>query len=83
FISEEMGVSKPSPEYFDRVVEAVGSADRSEYLVIGDSLTSDITGGKNSGIDTCWYNPGGEENDKGPIPTYTVKSYGEITDLLK
>lgn len=83
FISEEMGVSKPSPEYFDRVVEAVGSADRSEYLVIGDSLTSDITGGKNSGIDTCWYNPRGEENDKGPIPTYTVKSYGEITDLLK
>ena len=81
FISEEVGFNKPSKEYFDVVFETIGGS-RSDYLIVGDSLTSDIAGGANSGIDTCWYNPRMHENVNGPIPTYTVRNYAELSALL-
>lgn len=58
-ISQEVGVTKPRSEIFDRVFAELGEPDRSGALMIGDSLTSDIAGGRNAGIDTCWYNPHG------------------------
>ena len=45
FLSEHIGVEKPNIEFFDRVFEEIGSADRSSILIAGDSLTSDIQGG--------------------------------------
>ncbi len=76
FISEEVGISKPEPEYFDYVVDAIG-APREQMLIVGDSLTSDIKGGAASGIDTCWYNrrrkPTGDI-----VPTYQAHSYRAI-----
>lgn len=81
FISQEMGVQKPSREYFDAVLSAFGDGDRAKYLVIGDSLSADIQGGVNAEIDTCWYNPNGAES--GDIkPTYTVQNFGELLTLL-
>jgi YjjG family noncanonical pyrimidine nucleotidase len=58
-ISEEVGVTKPRTEIFDRAFERLGERSRSGVLMIGDSLTSDIAGGRNAGVDTCWYNPHG------------------------
>ena len=52
FISEELGVNKPHPEFFDKVFELTGGA-RDEAIVVGDSLTSDILGGINAGVLTC------------------------------
>ena len=52
-------------------------------LIVGDSLTSDILGGKNAGIKTCFYNPRGEKNTSNVSPDYEIKNLNEIYDILK
>lgn len=59
FLSEQLGYEKPNIEFFNQVFDALGPVDRSKVLIVGDSLTSDIRGGNNAGIPTCWYNPHG------------------------
>jgi 2-haloacid dehalogenase len=51
-------------------------------LIIGDSLSSDIQGGINSGIDTCWYNPHGKTAPRDMNITYTVKNFNELLNIL-
>lgn len=82
FISQEMGVPKPSREYFDAVLASFGDGVRDKYLIIGDSLSADIQGGINAGIDTCWLRPAGAEARAGISPTYTVHNFGELLALL-
>ena len=82
FISMELGVQKPMPAYFDKVCEAMNITDRSRVVMIGDSLSSDILGGNNAGIDTIWYNPKGTPLSGSATPTYTVANYEEIVTLL-
>ena len=57
FISDEIGYQKPSKEYFDIVFSRIHNFEKRRTIIIGDSLTSDIQGGNNAGVDTCWYNP--------------------------
>lgn len=59
-ISAEVGASKPSPAIFDVTFALLGSPPKPSVLMVGDSLTSDIRGGINYGIATCWYNPRGQ-----------------------
>jgi len=80
FISEEIGVAKPDPAFFDFVFQAIGSPDKNEVLIIGDSLTSDMQGGIHYGIDTCWYNPGKKTTDL-PV-TYQIQNLQELIPLL-
>jgi YjjG family noncanonical pyrimidine nucleotidase len=82
FISEQIGYQKPNKEYFDYVLNEI-NANESECIIIGDSLSSDIKGGINSGIDTCWFNPKNIENTGSVIPTYTVNTFSRIIDILK
>ena len=56
--------------------------DLKEALIIGDSLTSDIQGGHNIGIDTCWYNPKNEENTTLLNPTYTIRNLHELENII-
>jgi 2-haloacid dehalogenase len=56
-ISEEVGASKPDPRIFDSAFQAMGWPKKEEVLIVGDSLTSDVKGGNNYGIDACWFNP--------------------------
>lgn len=58
FVSEETGHQKPEKEYYDYIVGHTAEHDRAKMLIVGDSQSSDILGGINAGIDTCWYNPG-------------------------
>lgn len=83
FISEEIGVNKPSKEYFDRCFERIPDFDRNEAVVIGDSLTSDILGGINAGVRTIWFHKEREENGTGIIPDYEISDLRELPDLLK
>lgn len=53
-VSDEIGYSKPDIEFFDYIFKQVGPHKRDEFLIVGDSLSSDMAGGKNAGIDTCW-----------------------------
>lgn len=57
FVSEDINHQKPEKEYFDCVIDKIPEKDRKKMLIIGDSQSSDILGGINSCIDTCWYNP--------------------------
>ena len=82
FISMELGVQKPMPAYFDKVCDALEITDRSRVVMVGDSLSSDIRGGNNAGIDTIWYNPDGKPLTGGAVPTHTAASYEEILRIL-
>jgi 2-haloacid dehalogenase len=79
-ISEEVGAAKPSKEYFEAAFERIGRPDKAEVLIVGDSLTSDMQGGLDYGIDTCWYNPQGAATEL-PI-TYRIRNLHELLDLL-
>lgn len=56
-ISSELGTAKPAPAIFERALAGLGSPAKASALVVGDSFSSDIQGGRNAGIATCWYNP--------------------------
>ena len=74
FVSEDAGHQKPEVEYFEYVMENTPEKDKAKILVVGDSLSSDILGGINFVVDTCWLNP------KGKAATYS--STYEISDIM-
>ncbi|MDG3131868.1 YjjG family noncanonical pyrimidine nucleotidase [Streptococcus suis] len=82
FISEQMGTQKPSTDFYEKIAERISGFERSKTLMIGDSLTADIQGGNNAGIDTVWYNPSRVKNESKVMPTYTIHHYKELLDLL-
>jgi 2-C-methyl-D-erythritol 2,4-cyclodiphosphate synthase len=55
FTSMDMGVEKPSVEFFNRCFERLGNPSKDEMIMIGDSLTADVAGGKGAGIATIWF----------------------------
>ncbi len=59
FVSEEIGADKPSPAFFDAVFAQLPDVRRETAALVGDSLTSDIRGGRAAGLHTIWYNPHG------------------------
>ena len=81
-ISEEVGISKPNPDIFEHAINNLGKFSKDEVLMIGDSLNSDIRGGINYNIDTCWYNPNNAENKTNLRPTYEMVDYKELRNLL-
>ena len=82
FLSEELGYEKPATEFFGRVFAAIGEPDRERVLIVGDSLTSDITGGNRAGIRTCWYNPKGEPNLTAAHADYEIRDLHGILDII-
>ncbi|MCR5207305.1 MAG: YjjG family noncanonical pyrimidine nucleotidase [Eubacterium sp.] len=82
FISDKVGFEKPSVEFFNTVLKSIPSCDKSEILIIGDSLTSDMKGGNNAGIKTCWYNPYENKNTKKVHIDYEIKSLNEIYKII-
>lgn len=62
FISEKIGFEKPDKRFFDYVFDKIGSHDLEDYVIIGDSLTSDMLGGVNAKIKTIWFNPENKAN---------------------
>lgn len=82
FISEAIGYNKPAKEYFDRCFEQIPELDLSRCIIVGDSLSSDIQGGINAGIRTCWYNPKFAENRKNIEPDYEIYDLKQVSVLL-
>lgn len=81
-ISEKVGSAKPSKEIFRHSAEDLKIELNKKVLIIGDSLSSDIAGGINAGISTCWYNPGGWKNESPWKGDLEVRSFGELQDIL-
>lgn len=57
FISDEIGFNKPHKEFFDIATAMIDGFEPMRALVIGDSLSGDIQGANNAGLDCCWFNP--------------------------
>ncbi|MBQ8280144.1 MAG: YjjG family noncanonical pyrimidine nucleotidase [Roseburia sp.] len=83
FISDVLGVEKPNKGFFDIVFDEIGTYEKDEVLIVGDSLTSDIKGGNNAGILTCWYNPKKLENTKGVNVNFAITNLWEVEQILQ
>ncbi len=81
-ISDEIGVAKPEAEIFEVAFAAMGYPRKEDTLIIGDSLSSDIKGGYNYGIDTCWYNPQKKERKAGLGIVYEISKLAELREVL-
>lgn len=85
FISDEIGIEKPNIGFFECVFDkllTIGSFEKDEIMIVGDSLTSDIQGGNNAGIVCCWYNSQGNKNTKGLRIDYEIKNLDELNEIL-
>ncbi|WP_025028683.1 YjjG family noncanonical pyrimidine nucleotidase [Caldalkalibacillus mannanilyticus] len=83
FVSEDTGYQKPMKEYFEYVFARIPHFSVEKTLIIGDSLSADITGGQLAGLDTCWYNPAMKGNDTGVDPTYQIHQLDELYPILQ
>lgn len=83
FISQRVGYNKPDKRFFDICLEKAGITDLSACAIVGDSLTSDIKGGKNAGITTVWYNSKNKKADGDIVPDYEVTSLDMIPLVLE
>ena len=82
FISETTGHHKPEREYFDYCFARIENFDPNKTLIIGDSLTSDIRGGLNAGIHTCWFNPKRKPAHKDIVPEFEIHTLSDLKKLL-
>lgn len=80
--SEEAGYSKPMTEFFDYLYSNCKNKDKRKMLLTGDSLTTDILGGMNNGIDTCWYNPNNNPIPEEYNPTMSINKLLQLTKKL-
>ena len=76
FISEEIGYQKPKKEFFDYIEESIDGFSKDKAIVIGDSLSSDIKGAIEAGIDSCWFNPKGNSSELNI--TYIINRIDEL-----
>lgn len=81
YISEQIGASKPDKAYFDYIFRDLGITDKSRVIMLGDSLTSDMRGGRNAGITTCHY-LNGEAPSHSPLCDYEIAAYDEFFPIL-
>lgn len=83
FLSERLGVEKPNAGFFEQVFAAIRPGSLSEVMIVGDSLTSDIRGGMNAGIKTCWYNPEGKPVPEGYRTDHVIGNLQELRKVLE
>ena len=79
-LSEDAGVNKPSPQYFDYAFQRSG-AQRATTLMIGDNLQTDIMGAMAAGLDALFFNRY-PEHEKTTVPTFVVTSLRDIMKIL-
>ena len=82
FISEQLQTQKPDALFYEKIGQKIPGFSKEKVLMIGDSLTADIQGGNNAGIDTIWYNPHHLKNKSLAQPTYEIDSYQALLDCL-
>ena len=83
FVSEDAGVPKPEAGYFEYVFSHLGEVDRKNILLVGDSLSSDMKGAENAGLDSCWFNPQSAPLPEHPHITFTIRDLRELPTIVK
>ncbi len=79
FLSQDVGFDKPDKRFFDNCFKEIEGFNKNDAVILGDSLTSDIQGGKNAGIKTCWFNPRNKEGEADHI----ITSLLEFLDVIQ
>ena len=82
FVSQEIGANKPDIAYFNGCFAKIPGFDVTKAMIVGDSLTSDIQGGINVGMKTCWVNPTGKTAPDTIQPDYEIKALSDLEALL-
>lgn len=82
FISEQSGSQKPKKAFYDWMTQQVSNYQPDQGLMIGDSLSADVQGGINAGMDTLWYNPKHLLNNSPVHPTYEVSDYQALLNCI-
>ena len=82
FVSEAAGEPKPSPVFFDYCFAHMDGLDKRKTIIVGDSLFSDIKGGHNAGIATCWFNPQGKALTGDITPDYQIGTLHELLQIM-
>lgn len=83
FVSQELGANKPSLEYFEKCFARIPGFEKAKAIIVGDSLTSDILGGQNAGIATCWVNPHHKPRREDIRVDYEIEALSQLEDLLE
>jgi len=83
FVSQEIGHNKPSKAYFDACFSQIPGFDPKKAIIVGDSLTSDIRGGINAGIATCWVNPNHDAPREDIRPDYEIEALHQLPAFLE
>ena len=83
FVSQEIGHNKPAKAYFDACFAQIPDFDPAKAVIVGDSLSSDIQGGINAGIKTCWVNPSHAAPQNGIVPDYEIEALHQLPALLE
>ncbi len=80
-ISDEIGVAKPDTRFFDEAIRQLGNPEPSDVLMVGDSLSSDMEGGRRSGTATCWFNPSAQPAPAEPLD-HVVTHLDEVASIV-
>ena len=83
FISDVVGYEKPDVRFFQHAFSKIPDFNPAEAIIIGDSLSSDMTGANNADIDCCWFNPKGKVNEDSSIRIdYEIKGLREFLGIV-
>ncbi len=82
FVSEQIEIPKPHKDFFEKCFSMIPGFCKEKAVIVGDSLSSDMRGGNNAGIATCWYNPAGLKNLSDVKIDYEIRNLNEIWDIL-
>lgn len=83
FVSEDVGYAKPDINYFNYVFSNIENFNKNKAIIIGDSCSSDIKGGMNAGIATCFYNPKGNSYSDEYKVSYEIRKLQELIEILQ
>lgn len=83
FVSQVLGANKPDPAYFEACFSRIPGIDKTKTMIVGDSLTSDILGGMNAGLWTCWINPDRKPGRADIRPHYEIERLEQLEALLE
>lgn len=81
FVSDDIGYQKPDTNYFKECLNRAG-LEPFEILMVGDSLIADIAGANAAGIESCWYNPYGLENNSEVEADMEINHLNGLTGIL-
>ena len=83
FVSQELGYNKPDKAFFDACAAQIPGFAPEKALMVGDSLSSDILGGINAGLPTCWVNPHHKPHPENITPDYQIEALSQLPELLQ